>query len=45
MVEKDFHELVRDLIATDKLRSLIDYRLTAASRNGVWRIVSLLAGD
>lgn len=35
----------KGFIATDKLRSLIDYRLTAASRNGVWRIVSLLAGD
>ena len=32
-------------IATDKLRSLIDYRLLAASRNGTWRIVSLVAGD
>jgi len=32
-------------IATDKLRSLIDYRLLAASRNGNWRIVSLVAGD
>jgi hypothetical protein len=32
-------------IATDKLRSLIDYRLLASSRNGNWRIVSLVAGD
>ena len=32
-------------IATDKLRSLIDYRLLATSRNGNWRIVSLVAGD
>ena len=32
-------------VATDKLRSLIDYRLLAASRNGNWRIVSLVAGD
>src|SRR5690606_19658044 len=32
-------------IATDKLRSLIDYRLLASSRNGTWRIVSLVAGD
>lgn len=32
-------------IATEKLRSLIDYRLLANSRNGTWRIVSLVAGD
>lgn len=32
-------------IATDKLRSVIDYRLVASSRNGRWRITSLLAGD
>jgi hypothetical protein len=32
-------------IATDKLRSLIDYRLTASSRNGRWRIISFVAGD
>lgn len=32
-------------IATGKLRSLIDYRLLAVSRNGNWRIVSLVAGD
>lgn len=32
-------------IATDKLRSLLDYRLLAVSRNGSWRIVSLVAGD
>ena len=32
-------------VATGKLRSLIDYRLLAASRNGTWRIVSLVAGD
>jgi hypothetical protein len=32
-------------IATDKLRSLIDYRLSAMSRNGRWRITSFLAGD
>ena len=36
---------VEGYIATDKLRSLIDYRLIAASRNGTWRIVSLVAGD
>lgn len=32
-------------IATDKLRSVLDYRLTASSRNGRWRITSFLAGD
>jgi hypothetical protein len=32
-------------IATDKLRSLIDYRLTASSRNDRWRIISFVAGD
>ena len=32
-------------VATDKLRSLIGYRLLATSRNGTWRIVSLVAGD
>jgi len=32
-------------VATDKLRSLIDYRLIASSRNGRWRITSFLAGD
>ena len=32
-------------IASDKLRSPIDYRLTASSRNGRWRITSFVAGD
>jgi hypothetical protein len=32
-------------IATDKLRSLLDYRLLAMSRNGKWSIVSLVSGD
>ena len=32
-------------LATDRLRSLIDYRLIATSRNNRWRIVSLVAGD
>jgi len=32
-------------VATDKLRSLIDYRLSASSRNGRWRIISFVAGD
>ena len=41
-------ELAEDetgFIATDKLRSLIDYRLIASSRNGRWRITSFIAGD
>jgi len=32
-------------IASDKLRSLVDYRLIASSRNGRWRITSFVAGD
>jgi hypothetical protein len=32
-------------IATDKLRSLLDYRLLAMSRNGKWSVVSLVSGD
>jgi hypothetical protein len=32
-------------VATDKLRSLIAYRLSAISRNGRWRITSFIAGD
>jgi hypothetical protein len=32
-------------IATDNLRSLVDYRLIASSRNGRWRITSFVAGD
>jgi hypothetical protein len=32
-------------IATDKLRSLIDYRLMASPRNGKWSVVSLVSGD
>jgi hypothetical protein len=32
-------------IATDKLRSLIDYRLMASQRNGKWSIVALVSGD
>lgn len=35
----------RGYIATDKLRSLIDYRLLASSRDGRWSITSLIAGD
>ncbi|OYW45309.1 MAG: hypothetical protein B7Z08_10580 [Sphingomonadales bacterium 32-68-7] len=32
-------------IASDKLRSLVDYRLLASSRNGVWSVTSFVAGD
>ena len=32
-------------IATDKLRSLLDYRLMATQRNGKWSIVTLVSGD
>lgn len=32
-------------VATDRLRSVIDYRLIASSRNDRWRITSLVAGD
>ena len=32
-------------IATGKLRSVIDYRLIASSRNDRWRITSFVAGD
>lgn len=35
----------RGFIASDALRSLLDYRLTASSRNGKWSITSFLAGD
>jgi hypothetical protein len=32
-------------ISTRKLRSAIDYRLIASSRNGRWRMISLVSGD
>jgi hypothetical protein len=32
-------------VATDKLRSLLDYRLVASSRDGRWSFTSLVAGD
>jgi len=32
-------------MASEKLRSLVDYRLVASSRNGRWRITSFVAGD
>lgn len=36
---------VEGFIATDSLRSLIDYRLLASSRDGRWAINALVAGD
>jgi len=41
----DQAEPVEGYIAKEHLRSMIDIRLIAASRNGRWRIVSLVAGD
>ena len=35
----------RGYIATGSLRSMIDYRLLASSRNGEWSITSIVAGD
>jgi|GEM_PF-571317 len=32
-------------IRSEDLRSMVDYRLLASSRNGRWRITALLAGD
>lgn len=32
-------------VAADRLRSAIDYRLTASSRDGKWSFTSLIAGD
>lgn len=32
-------------VATEKLRSLLDYRLIASSRDGKWSFTSLVAGD
>lgn len=32
-------------VATDKLRSLIDYRLLASEQDGKWRITAFIAGD
>jgi hypothetical protein len=32
-------------VATDKLRSLIDYRLIASNRGGAWHIDAFIAGD
>ena len=40
-----FGEDKRGFIASDSLRSLLDYRLTASSRNGRWHITSFVAGD
>ena len=38
-------EPVEGYIDRDSLRSVIDYRLIASSRNGRWRITSFIAGD
>lgn len=38
-------DAVQGYVAASELRSLIDYRLVAASRNGTWRVISLLKGD
>ena len=38
-------DVMEGYIEAARLRSLIDYRLLAASRNGKWRITSLIAGD
>ena len=32
-------------VATDKVRSLLDYRLLATKVNNEWRITAFLAGD
>ena len=36
---------VTGFVASDQLRSLIDYRLIASSRDGKWSFTSLVAGD
>jgi hypothetical protein len=41
----DDREAVQGYVRSDMLRSVIDYRLIASSRNGRWRITALLAGD
>jgi len=38
-------ETIDGYIATPMLRSVIDYRLIASSRNGKWSITSFIAGD
>lgn len=38
-------DVVDGYVAQERLRSVIDYRLLAARRNGKWRVVSLVAGD
>ena len=48
--ESDFQQVeladeTRGFVATGSLRSLIDYRLIASSRNDRWRITSFVAGD
>jgi hypothetical protein len=41
----DDREALEGYVRSDMLRSVIDYRLIASSRNGRWRITALLAGD
>jgi hypothetical protein len=41
----EFGDGTKGYIATDKLRSQLDYRLIASSRNGKWSITTLVAGD
>ncbi|MCT2558586.1 hypothetical protein N0B51_06290 [Tsuneonella sp. YG55] len=48
--EDDFQKVAFDgdktgFIATDRLRSPLDYRLVASSRDGKWSFTSLVAGD
>lgn len=38
-------EPMEGFIRASQLRSIVDYRLLASSRNGRWRITALLAGD
>lgn len=38
-------EPVEGFIRNSRLRSVVDYRLIASSRNGRWRITAMLAGD
>lgn len=38
-------EAVEGYVRARQLRSVIDYRLIASSRNGRWRITALIAGD
>lgn len=42
--QRDAEEMT-GYIRTSSVRSMVDYRLLASSRNGRWRITALLAGD